>query len=69
MAACTKGGGLLAQALSLAGLIPALGVASVAILVPVALSLALVLRWCIETRGRDLRSLDVPSPARLDPSA
>ncbi|MFL6661177.1 MAG: MFS transporter, partial [Rhizobacter sp.] len=69
VAACTKGGGLLAQALSLAGLIPALGVASVAILVPVALSLALVLRWCIETRGRDLRSLDVPSPARLDPSA
>jgi putative MFS transporter len=60
VAACTKGGGLLAQALGLVGLIPALGPASVAILVPVLLSLALVLRYCIETRGRDLRMLDAP---------
>jgi putative MFS transporter len=60
VAACTKGGGLLAQALGLVGLIPALGVASLAILVPVGLSLALVLRYCIETRGRDLRSLEGP---------
>jgi MFS transporter, putative metabolite:H+ symporter len=59
IAACTKGGGLLAQLLSLLGLVPALFAASLLILVPVLLSLALVWRYCVETRGRDLRELEV----------
>ena len=59
VAACTKSGGIVAQMLGLLGWIPALGIASLAILAPVALALALVLRFCIETRGRDLRTLDI----------
>ncbi|MEP7101816.1 MAG: MFS transporter [Burkholderiales bacterium] len=58
VAACTKGGGLIAQLLSLLGLVPALFVAALAILVPVLLALVLVWRFCIETRGRDLRDLE-----------
>ncbi|HWI10330.1 MAG TPA: MFS transporter [Burkholderiaceae bacterium] len=58
IAACTKGGGLIAQLLSLLGLVPALFVAALLILVPVLLSLGLVWRCCIETRGRDLRDLE-----------
>jgi putative MFS transporter len=72
IAACTKGGGLIAQLLSLLGLVPALFVAALLILVPVGLSLGLVWRCCIETRGRDLRDLEnapragvVPLPSGL----
>ncbi|HWH81417.1 MAG TPA: MFS transporter [Burkholderiaceae bacterium] len=62
VAACTKGGGLMAQGLSLLGLVPALFVAALAILVPVVLAIGLVWRYCIETRGRDLRDLEVLAP-------
>ncbi|MGJ7523919.1 MFS transporter [Variovorax sp. LT1P1] len=59
VAACTKGGGLAAQLLSLLGLVPSLLVAAVAILAPLLTSLVLVAWFCRETRGRDLRELEV----------
>ena len=58
IAACTKGGGLAAQLLSLLALVPGLFMAALAILVPVGLSLALVWRFGAETRGRDLRDFE-----------
>ena len=58
VAACTKAGGLAAQALGLIGMIPTIGHAAIAILVPTALSLILVLRYGQETRGLDLRAVD-----------
>src|SRR5437016_4286633 len=58
VAACTKCGGLVAQLLSLLGLVPAFFIAALLILIPVAVSLLLVWRCCIETRGRDLRDLE-----------
>ena len=58
VAACTKAGGLAAQLLGLLGLIPALFLGALLVLVPLLLSLGLVWRYCTETRGRDLRSLD-----------
>ena len=38
--------------------VPALGWAALLTLAPVLVSLALVLRYCAETRGRDLRALE-----------
>ena len=67
IAACTKGGGLIAQLLSLLALVPALFVAALLILVPVLLSLGLVWRYCIETRGRDLRDLENAPQAGTGP--
>jgi MFS transporter, putative metabolite:H+ symporter len=58
VAACTKSGGLIAQLLSLLGLVPQFFMAALLILIPVAVSLLLVWRYCIETRGRDLRDLE-----------
>ena len=58
VAACTKAGGLAAQLLGLLGLVPGLAWAAVLALVPVLLSLFLVMRYCAETRGRDLRDLE-----------
>jgi putative MFS transporter len=58
VAACTKAGGLAAQLLGLLGLVPGLAWAAVLALVPVLLSLFLVIRYCAETRGRDLRDLE-----------
>ena len=58
IAACTKGGGLVAQLLSLLALVPGLFLAAMAILVPVGLSLVLVWRFGAETRGRDLRDFE-----------
>ena len=63
VAACTKAGGLAAQLLGLLGLIPALFLGALLVLVPLLLSLALVWRYCTETRGRDLRSLDLADAA------
>ena len=60
IAACTKGGGLVAQLLSLLALVPGLFLAAMAILVPVGLSLVLVWRFGAETRGRDLRDFESP---------
>ena len=58
VAACTKGGGLLAQSLGVLGLIPGLALGAVITLAPMLVSLGLVVRYCAETRGRDLRALD-----------
>ena len=58
VAACTKGGGLMAQLASLLGLVPALGWAALLTLGPVVVALGLVWRFCAETRGRDLRTLE-----------
>ena len=60
VAACTKSGGLIAQLLSLLGLVPAFFMAASLILLPVLVSYAMVWRFCIETRGRDLRELEQP---------
>ena len=58
IAACTKGGGLVAQLLGLLGLAPSgLGGAAL-VLVPIVVSLGWIARSCPETRGRDLRLLD-----------
>ncbi len=54
VAACTKGGGLAAQTLGLAGLSPTVAQAAIAAFVPAALSLALILRTGAETRGKAL---------------
>lgn len=59
VAACTKAGGLIAQGLSITSLVPSLGTAAWLIAVPTLLSLVLVTAFCGETRGRDLRELEV----------
>ena len=58
VAACTKTGGVCAQALSITALAPALGFAALAIVVPTALALGLIARFGVETRALDLRSLE-----------
>jgi putative MFS transporter len=58
VAACTKGGGLVAQGLTISGIILSMGVSSLMVMVPTALSLVLVAWFGRETRGRDLRDLD-----------
>ncbi|MEH3100635.1 MFS transporter [Sphingomonas adhaesiva] len=58
VAACTKAGGLLAQALTISGIALSMGTASLLAMIPTALSLALIVWFGRETRGRDLRELD-----------
>lgn len=58
VAACSKAGGLIAQVLAVLALVPALGMVSLAILVPTLAALGLVAWYGKETRGRDLRDLD-----------
>lgn len=58
VAALTKGGGLLAQGLSISALVPPLGIAAAGVAVPLVLSLLLVALFCRETRGLDLRTVD-----------
>jgi putative MFS transporter len=58
VAACTKSGGLIAQLLGILALAPSLLVGAWAVLVPVLLALALMARFGVETRGRDLREFD-----------
>ncbi len=60
VAACTKTGGVLAQSLSITALVPALGAAALMIMAPIALALALIIRYGKETRGLDLRDLEKP---------
>ncbi len=62
----TKGGGVLAQLLSITALVPPLGVTAVLIMIPVVISLLLFLRFGTETRGLDLRHLE---QARVRPVA
>ncbi len=58
VAACTKGGGLIAQTFSVAALVPSIAGASILMLGPAVASMALVAWFGCETRGRDLRDLD-----------
>jgi len=58
IAACTKGGGLAAQVLGIAALVPPMAVTAVAILLPSALALALIAWFGRETRGVDLRAME-----------
>jgi putative MFS transporter len=64
VAGWSKIGGLLAQGLSVAALVPALGFAAAIVALPAMMSLALIGIYGRETRGRDLRELE--SPGVLD---
>ncbi len=58
VAACTKTGGVCAQALSITALAPPVGIAALAIMGPAVLALGLIARFGLETRDLDLRSLE-----------
>jgi putative MFS transporter len=61
VAACTKGGGVIAQSLSITGVvgkIVSIGVIAGAIMVPMVAALALTAWFGRETKGGDLRALD-----------
>jgi putative MFS transporter len=58
VAACSKGGGVLAQTLSILALVPPLGISAAIIMVPATIALILLVWFGKETRGRDLRDLD-----------
>ena len=58
IAACTKAGGLAAQALGIAALVPPLGIAAAIIAGPIVIGLLLAVTYCGETRGVDLRMID-----------
>ncbi|CAN5518565.1 hypothetical protein BH09VER1_BH09VER1_51340 [soil metagenome] len=58
VAACTKGGGVLAQSLSIAALAPPMGLAALLIMAPILATLALFIKYGTETRGLDLRTLE-----------
>ncbi|RYY28224.1 MAG: MFS transporter [Sphingomonadales bacterium] len=60
IAACTKGGGVIAQGLSITKLVPPIGIVAGVVVVPVVLALVLVAWFGRETRGGDLRLLDEP---------
>jgi putative MFS transporter len=59
VAGCSKIGGLAAQALSALALVPAIGFAAALIAVPTILAMLLILKFGRETRGRDLRELEL----------
>ena len=59
VAACTKGGGLAAQSLTTSGIVLSMGMSSLLVMIPTAISFGLVAWFGRETRGRDLRDLDV----------
>ena len=59
VAGCSKAGGLICQGLGTLALVPAIGTAAVQIVIPVLLGLALIAIYGHETRGRDLRVLEV----------
>ena len=63
MAGCSKFGGVMAQGLASLALVPAFALAAGAIAIPAVASLLLVAVFGHETRGRDLRELElVPVP-------
>jgi len=64
IAACTKGGGVIAQTLSITALVPPLGVTAVLIMAPILVALGLFIRFGSETRGLDLRQLETYSLTR-----
>lgn len=57
VAACTKAGGLVAQALGILASVPALGVAAAVIMIPAAFAALLVMAFGPETRGRELSDM------------
>jgi putative MFS transporter len=59
VAGWSKIGGLIAQGLGALALVPALGVAAGLVAFPAALALVLIWIFGRETRGRDLRDLEV----------
>jgi putative MFS transporter len=61
VAACTKAGGLFAQALTISGVILSMGLSASLIMIPTGLALLLVAWFGRETRGSDLRDLDADS--------
>ena len=65
VAGCSKVGGVMAQALALLALLPAFAPAAGAIAIPTIGSLLLVAIFGHETRGRDLRELEIFSRAEL----
>ena len=58
VAACTKAGGLMAQGLTIGGVVLSMGYSSLLVMAPTVLSLVLVAWFGTETRGRDLRDLE-----------
>ncbi len=63
VAGCSKFGGLVAQGLSLAGVVPPLGAAALAVAVPTAVGFLLLVVFGGESRGRDLRELEIEAAA------
>jgi MFS transporter, putative metabolite:H+ symporter len=59
VAGCSKGGGLICQGLGTLALVPAIGTAAIGVTIPVSLGLAFIAIYGHETRGRDLRVLEV----------
>jgi MFS transporter, putative metabolite:H+ symporter len=62
VAGVSKSGGLICQGLSSLALVPMIGTAAIQTAVPVLLGLGLVARYGCETRGRDLRVLELTRP-------
>jgi putative MFS transporter len=60
VAGWSKIGGLVAQGLSVLALVPSLGTATGAVIVPAVLAIVLISLFGRETRGRDLRELEIP---------
>ena len=58
VAACSKAGGLVTQALAILSAIPGLGLAALAVAAPNLVALLLISAFGAETRGRDLRELE-----------
>jgi MFS transporter, putative metabolite:H+ symporter len=58
IAACTKGGGVIAQALFIGKMLPSVGAIAGAIVIPMVTAFGLVAWFGRETRGLDLRQLD-----------
>jgi putative MFS transporter len=65
IAGCSKIGGVMAQGLALMMLVPAFALAAGAIAIPTVGSLLLVVFFGHETRGRDLRELEIFSGVEL----
>jgi putative MFS transporter len=65
VAGCSKLGGLLAQGLNVAGVVPAFATAVLIVAVPAAASILLLTLFGNETRGLDLRELD--ATGRISP--
>ena len=64
VAACSKFGGLIAQMLAVFAIAPAVGAAAGLIVIPTILGMVLIARFGAETRGRDLRDLEIAETPR-----